>query len=60
MQALLRLTLLVGMLLCCIGLVRHASRPDEARLRRLTGWLRRLTWANGALLILWLAGLAHP
>ncbi|TDR76572.1 hypothetical protein [Paludibacterium purpuratum] len=59
MQALLRLGLFTSVLLVCIGMIRHARRPDSARLERVTLWLQRLTWTNGAVLLLWLFGLVR-
>jgi hypothetical protein len=60
MNALLRLGLLLGMLLCCVGMIRHAYRPDAARLSRMTRWLRGLMVINSVLLLAWLIKLALP
>jgi hypothetical protein len=60
MHALLKIGLLAAMLVCCVGMIRQAYRPDSAVLVRATGWLRAVTWANGALLLLWLGMLARP
>jgi hypothetical protein len=59
MQALLRFAVFAGMVLLGVGMIRQALRPNAQRMARITQWLRGLTWANVALMLLWLIGLAR-